>query len=154
MMENHSQDIFKEVNKTISDIGGYLDEYKKNIYKTCVTETNNSLLYSLKAYNKAKKKLDKKYYRKCPCFFIFCNEKPHCYYCYCCCLKKKYKNQERIKEEIKNIEKNEELIDIKLDEIMKINENKEINEDKTESCLKEISFLFGILIFSFFIFLE
>ena len=70
-MENHSQDIFNEVNKAINKIGENLDEYKNNIYKSCISETNNSLLDSLKSYNKAKKKLNKKYYRKCPCFFIF-----------------------------------------------------------------------------------
>lgn len=101
--ENVNIDIFHDLKTKINEIEKSFDKYENNVFDSLIGKNTIDLHKSINDFNEVKKDFSKEYY---------CSK-------YCCCLKKKYRNNEEIKNKIKEIKKMENNIDDKLELIIK-----------------------------------
>ena len=101
--ENTNKDIFQDLKTKINEIEKSFDKYENNVFDSLIGQNTIDLHKSINDFNEVKKDFKEEYY---------CSK-------FCCCLKKKYRNDEKIKNNIKEIQKMENSIEDKLELIVK-----------------------------------
>ena len=140
MIDQNNEDIIKNMKNKIEDIGNQLDKFHNMNFDSCICEEAFNLRNSLKEYEEVEEKYNEEFYFNCCC----CDWCP-CYPCYCCCLNGKSKNDEKIKKEIKIINKlKKEKIDNKLEFIETHNKSE---SNGLHTWMKFLFFLFSFIHF-------